>query len=142
MKRTPLHRISPLVRKTKLRAVSKRRAKEGRVYSAKRKEFLAAHPICQVWLRENGWKEISPGVYEKREAESDEMMQAGRYSSWTRIAVDLVEDFNAPLATECHHIRKRGKNYLAEETYLAVSRQNHWQIHHAPGWARARGYLA
>lgn len=42
MKRTPLKR------KTPLRSMSKKRQKESKIYSAKRKAFLDAHPICQI----------------------------------------------------------------------------------------------
>ena len=39
---------SPLKRKTPLRKMSKKRQKESKVYSVKRREFLAEHPICQI----------------------------------------------------------------------------------------------
>lgn len=44
-------------------------------------------------------------------------------------------------ATDIHHMRGRGKYYLAVETWLAVSRFWHNEIHTNPRWARAHGYL-
>jgi hypothetical protein len=44
-------------------------------------------------------------------------------------------------ATDIHHTQGRGKNYLAVETWMAVSRFWHNEIHHNPKWAREQGYL-
>jgi hypothetical protein len=44
-------------------------------------------------------------------------------------------------ATDIHHIEGRGKNYLAVDTWMAVSRHWHNEIHNNPKWARAQGYL-
>jgi hypothetical protein len=44
-------------------------------------------------------------------------------------------------ATDIHHVQGRGKNYLAVDTWLAVSRHWHNEIHNKPTWARAQGYL-
>lgn len=44
-------------------------------------------------------------------------------------------------STDIHHMAGRGKNYLAVETWLAVSRHWHKEIHTNPKWARAQGYL-
>ena len=41
---------SPLKRKTPLRKQSKRRQEESKEYMRKRSAFLAAHPLCEVWL--------------------------------------------------------------------------------------------
>jgi hypothetical protein len=48
MKRySTLKRGGPLKRTTRLKKVSKKRAREGRAYSLLREAFLEAHPICQ-----------------------------------------------------------------------------------------------
>jgi hypothetical protein len=44
-------------------------------------------------------------------------------------------------ATDIHHIEGRGKNYLAVDTWMAVSRHWHNEIHNNPKWAREQGYL-
>ncbi len=47
-----------------------------------------------------------------------------------------------PRSEDLHHVKKRGKYYLDESTWLAVGRKIHQHIHDAPGWARAEGLLA
>ncbi len=129
----------PMVRKTPMKRVSARRQRESKVYAAKRKAFLAAHPVCQVWLKENGWHETSIGsdtVILGPEIITPEMPQGGRYLMQ---GADLLR---GPRSTEIHHREKRGKNYLNESTWMAVSAENHRLIEHNKGWARARGYLA
>ncbi len=42
---------------------------------------------------------------------------------------------------DVHHKSGRGKNYLLEETWLAVCRGCHDEIHSNPTWAREREYL-
>ena len=44
-------------------------------------------------------------------------------------------------ATDIHHVCGRGKNYLAVNTWMAVSRHWHNEIHNKPKWAKAQGYL-
>lgn len=38
--------MTPLERRTRIRAVSKKRVKQGRIYTKKRKVFLEANPLC------------------------------------------------------------------------------------------------
>ena len=111
-------RRTPLKRSTKpIRRVSKKRAKEMRSYAQKRKAFLDMHPICQVWLKESGATETPSAM------------------------CCLLLHGVGPRATEIHHREGRGRNYLNEETWLAVCRQNHERIHNNPSWARANGFL-
>lgn len=45
-------------------------------------------------------------------------------------------------ATQVHHTEGRGANLLRVETWMAVSNQAHFKIHHvSPKWARSKGYL-
>lgn len=44
-------------------------------------------------------------------------------------------------ADHIHHTRHRGKYYLDESTWMAVSFRAHEEIHRNVSWARARGYL-
>lgn len=122
MKRTAL------LRRTRLRPVSKRRARELRTYSVKRKVFLAEHPLCQVWLTKHGFKELGQGFYEKHGG---------------KIYSDLmVEAEGCPKSCDVHHKAGRtGGNYLAESTWMAVSRDAHDWIHANPSEARRRGWL-
>lgn len=120
-RKTPLKRSSTPLKRTSLRKVSKKRAKDSRIYSQKRKAFLETHPYCQVWLREN-WvsEECTIQNYQRHEA------------------IGL----GVPLAIDIHHTKGRtGSNYLDESTWLAVSREMHEKIHNNPSWARERGYL-
>ena len=43
-------------------------------------------------------------------------------------------------ATEIHHKKGRGKHYLNENTWLAVSRAGHNEIEARPQWAKEKGY--
>ncbi len=57
-------RRTPLKRSTKpIRRVSKKRAKEMQTYAQKRRDFLIKHPVCQVWLAENGFVDTAAAVF-------------------------------------------------------------------------------
>lgn len=130
MKRTALPRRSKPIRK-----VSTKRARQLREYSARRIYFLRENPICQVWLRENGWALIRPGIYTR---------MVRPFTFVQKTATDLLDDphFNAPLATEVHHVAKRRGAMLNDERHwLAVCRHNHERIEQNKSWARANGYL-
>lgn len=45
-------------------------------------------------------------------------------------------------STEIHHLRGRGKYFLEESTWLALSRRAHWWVHQHPSEARRLGLLA
>ena len=128
IRRTPLKRGTKPLKRTPLRKVSKKRAKDGKIYSAKRKAFLALHPFCEVELKEYGI------------TQSEAIEIQGKFSIY-----DECKGFSTVLispATDIHHTAKRtGKNYLDESTWLAVCRENHEMIHANPSWARANGFL-
>lgn len=106
MKRTAINRRTPL------RRVSKKRAREQRIYAQKRKAFLEANPICWVWAANNVVKMIEG------------------------------ETTKAHRSTEVHHKNGRtGKNYLDESTWMAVSAKGHCWIHQNPKEARAKGWI-
>lgn len=48
MKRSPLKRKTPLKRGGRLRPVSKKRAKQNKVYFSLRLKYLYLHPTCEV----------------------------------------------------------------------------------------------
>jgi hypothetical protein len=130
-----MKRTSPLRRSKPIRKVSTKRAKQLREYSARRVYFLRENPICQVWLRENGWTHLVSGIYHKKVTES-------LYVKKT--ATELLSDFHffAPASTEVHHVAKRRGEMLNDErNWLAVCRHNHERIEQNKGWARANGYL-
>lgn len=121
-------RPSPL-RRTPLRRVSKKRAQQLREYSAARKVFLAAHPICEVWCAENGFEWFDDRQYESA-------------IGTVLTPEELVMEWRAPAAVECHHKAGRtGPNFLDQSTWLAVSQEAHRRIHDRPGQARAKGWL-
>lgn len=126
-------------RKKPIRRVSKKRAVEMKQYSALRKQFLADHPICGVWLKENSWREFQPGEYVLRLDFGDV------YSHVDRLLLG-----GADPSEEVHHKARRGKNYLNTDTWLAVSSRNHKRIEgqstydgkpYGMSWARASGFL-
>lgn len=122
MKRTPI------VRRTPLKRVSAKRAKEGRIYAERRKLFLAAHPWCQIWLAENG-------------VEEKDVLRHGIAYVRHPILTHISTPEQAPRSTEIHHRLKRGKNYLNEASWMAVSREMHEKVEQNKSWARQRGYL-
>lgn len=118
-----------LKRNKPIRRVSAKRAKQLRHYSQLRKEFLACHKICQVWMKENGWQQWGIGMY-FRPSFSD------LYPAEHLLAA------GAPPATEIHHIaRRRGARLNDTSKFLAVCRANHERIEQNPSWARREGFL-
>jgi hypothetical protein len=85
------------MKRTRIARVSKKRLEEQKIYSEKRKAFLALHPVCQVC--------------------------------------------NSRKSREIHHMKKRGKYYLDETTWLATCNLCHQMVHDNPSWARRLGYL-
>ncbi len=103
--------------KRPLPRVTKKRAKQNREYRAKVKAFLAIHPVCQVWMKENSVTETTQTVFA--------LILAG-----------------APEATQVHHMNKRRGAMLLDERYwLAVSDESHERIEQNKSWARANGFL-
>ena len=94
----PKMKRSPLKRKTPLRKVSSKAAKDMRRYSLRRKRFLELNPICQ----------------------------------WALC-------FNK--STDVHHVKGRGKNLLAEESWKALCRRCHDWLHRNGRLARKLGWL-
>lgn len=124
MKRSPLTRRTSLrsgssLRRTRLAPMSQKRKRESRIYSEKRKAFLAKNPICGVWL--DLW--------------ADEEWALMR-EIWNGMPPAY------PPATECHHkARRTGKNYLDDTTWLAVSAPAHRWIETHADQARLRNWI-
>jgi hypothetical protein len=119
------------MKRTPIRKVSKKRAKANAEYSKRRKSFLEAHPICQWWLKENGWVESGTNnvhLYSKN---------CITRNTWH------LQDMGAPLSTEIHHMKKPKATYLNDEsTWMAVSREGHEWIENHKNLAREKGYLS
>ena len=129
----PLKRSTKPLKRSRLSPVSKNRAKEMRTYSKLRKEFLAQYPICQVWLRENGWQQIES---------SDLYVWVNGTEFIHRNFWAMLDYSGAPRSCDVHHVAGRsGSNYLDTATWLAVSRGAHRRIHENPSWARKMGFL-
>lgn len=106
-----------------LRRVSGRRLEETWLYRYRRREFLGAHPYCQIWLAEH------------QVAEADAILQGGRVP--VRGATVSI-----PLSTQIHHTNKRrGTDLLDVRHWLAVSADAHRRIETNKAWARAQGFL-
>lgn len=129
---TPLRRKTPLRRSKKpIRSATPKRQAQLRRYYVIRKVYLDDNPICEVWLRENGWQKIGHHVYEKQD----------KARLLTRDAAGLIV-IGAPEATEVHHTNKRRGTMLLEQSHwLAVCRTNHDRIENNKGWARTAGFL-
>ena len=73
--------------------------------------------------------------------------RAKEVKEYMRLRQKFLEDF--PICEVCtkkksvdvHHKDKRGKNYLAVDTWLSVCRECHRVIHENPSWARENNYL-
>lgn len=108
------------MKRTPLRRVSIKRAKELREYSKLREAYLVAHPYCQVAIKINGLDE----------AKVIENCGHDGYGGIVR------------LATEIHHVGKRYGSRLNDTSkWLAVSRLMHLRIEQDKTWARANGLL-
>lgn len=128
LRKTPLARGNSQLKRTPLRRVSTTRAAELRLYSLRRKRFLAENPVCEVFLILGGWKKIGP-------------------AKWTTILGEPA-DLNAllaggcPASTQVHHKNKRRRAMLLNEDFwMAVSRENHERIENNKSWAREKGFL-
>lgn len=114
----PIKRSTKPLKRSRISPVSKKRGKEMRTYGKLRKEFLEAHPWCQVQLQELGILEVATSGWDKN-----------------------LPSYVAP-ACDIHHMAGRtGSNYLDTSTWLAVSREAHRRIHENPSWAREMGFL-
>lgn len=130
---TPLRRGGPLKRKTRLRPVSGRRESEVRAYAIARRQYLAAHPICEVWCREHNFAWAGDAIYQYR---------AAGVIPRDYITANELHQIGAPHATEVHHMdKRRGARLLDESQWLAVCRANHERIESNKAWARASGWL-
>lgn len=127
-----MKRTAPLRRSKPIRKVSTKRAAQLRDYAKLRQAYLAAHPICEVWLRENKWSQhpTNPEIWQQT---TGTLKQSTKFS--------LIAS-GAPEATEIHHTNKRRGAMLNDQTHwLAVCRENHERIENNKAWARANGYL-
>ena len=114
------------MRRTTLRRISARRLEETSLYHYRRKQFLLAHPYCQVWLAEHGVDEAT----------------AIHDFGFIRLDGPSGPATVVPLSTEIHHQNKRrGADLLDQQFWMAVSRDGHEQIEANKAWARAQGYL-
>lgn len=89
------------MKRTTLRRVSMRRLSELSLYHYRRKQFLLAHPYCQVWLAEHGVQEETA------------IRQGGRVECGG--VTEII-----PLSTEIHHKNKRRGADLSEILALTV----------------------
>ena len=120
-RRTPLKRSSKPIRR-----VSKKRARDMKTYSLLGDAFLKAHPLCQIWIKRNGYNETELlELYDQCDPEAD--------FYWDGKLV--------PKSTEKHHSAGRGKNYLNVDTWIAASRDQHFWVHANPSAARRLGLL-
>lgn len=118
-----MQRKTPLKRRSKpIRKVSVKRSSQLREYFAARERYLADHPICMVWLAENGF------------SNNQVLLDSS--------SVMTFHTMGAPAATEVHHKdKRRGARLLDQMHWMAVCRFNHNRIENNKAWARANGFL-
>ena len=116
------------MKRTPIRRVSVKRARELKEYTRLRAQFMAERPVCGVWLAERGWTQV-------------EFTDPFYSRDGLTVPAEHLLAIGAPRSEECHHREGRGKNYLNVSTWLAVSAQAHRRIHDTPSWARANGFL-
>lgn len=122
--------VSRLQRGGRIKPVSATKAKLQKIYSALRKAYLAEHPICEWWLKENGWK--------RAEGIEIRFHPPHGLGSWNIACLVAV---GAPPSEEVHHRKGRGKYYLDTSTWMAVSSAGHRWIHDNPKLAYERQYM-
>jgi hypothetical protein len=111
------------MKRARLKRISYRRLIETTLYRRRTKEFLIAHPYCQVWLAEHN-------VLEAEAIQSGGVVMVGN----SRVSV--------PLSTQVHHKNKRrGTDLLDEQHWMAVSSPYHRRIECNKEWARMHSYL-
>lgn len=121
-----------MLKRTPIRRVSVKRAAELDEYRKRRPIFLREHPICEVWLKENGWKWEAPRCY----------VRNGETMVIFKKAEDLLLNHKAARSDQIHHVNKRRGAMLNDERHwLAVCRKNHERIENDKAWARREGYL-
>ena len=121
----------------KLRNVSKNKREQDKIYSKLRRELIKENPICQCWLKNNGWSLLPGG-----DGVSIVYYRAIPLSPVeTATPEQLIYIYGALVSESCHHTRGRGRYYLAKETFMAVS--NHWHrwIEDHKDQAIAKGWL-
>jgi hypothetical protein len=144
-RRTPLKPSSKPLKRTKLKAVSAKRAKEMKQYKVLREDLLKHRPMCDAYL-------ILLGL---DRATIDNIQAIAVIALWQGMDVppipagDRASEFKemgipayCPRSFDCHHSKRRGKHYLDASSFLAVSRSLHQRIHDHPAWARENGLLA
>jgi len=108
------------MKRTPIKRVSSKRAKELREYAKLREAYLAAHPYCQATILIAGLDE------------AEVISRQGHYGNGC-----IVRD-----ATEIHHVAKRYGSRLNDMSkWLAVCRGMHLYIEQDKTWARANGLL-
>ena len=122
-----------------MRRMSKKRSGQVKIYGLKARAFLQKHLVCQVWLKDNNWREnsVCGGIFYERVFDHEGIRHVE-----TRSASFLIEVIGAPRSTQVHHKDKRRGARLNDETkWLAVCAENHRRIEDNKSWARANGFL-
>lgn len=116
------------LRRCRLSSVSRKRAGEQRIYRQLVRKLLKDHPICQLWLAEHSWKAVGMCCYARPGTTAfvtaEELLARGAWRSEC-----------------CHHKRGRGRYFLDESTFAALSNAAHARVHAEPAWAEANGWL-
>jgi hypothetical protein len=138
LRKRPVAKKASTLRRTHLKPVSAKRKREAKEYAKLRAEFLANRPICEVWLKENGWTQIKfAGPWESC-YQRNSTTTPGKVNI---VGPDYLLTEGAPQSRDLHHAAKRGRNYLNVATWMAVSRKNHERIEGNRKWARQMGFL-
>ena len=114
------------LRRTRLPAISKRRASQRAAYRRSEAIFLEAHPYCQVTIF--------------RWSLNEAQVIADNGTGW--IGTHNIHAVHVPRATQVHHRNKaRGIRLLDERWWMATCAGQHDAIEREKGWAREVGLL-
>jgi hypothetical protein len=116
------------MKRTPIKRVSKKRAQANREYSNKRKDYLIAHPWCQIFMKRYG---IDEAVVKANNGVYPEVTYGGMVH-WKRV----------PFANQIHHTKKPKQTYLnVVETWLSACQEQHEWVENNKSKARELGLL-
>ncbi len=124
------------MKRSNMRRISKKLAKEQREYSTLRKKFLVANPSCQVCKLE-GWKPRKATDIHHMERRGSNLNNTDTWLAVSRYAHDLIEfGSNMLLPENCSYLEEF-RAYLQEIKPF----HDHSTLTYGSDWARFRNYL-
>lgn len=125
------------MKRSPIRRMSAKRSAQSKDYTLTRHEYLEAHPLCQVSLREAGIPEsVGLDSWKHILEERGVVPPGGIRIFWEGKIVPIS------LSHQIHHRNKKHGTRLTDTRwFLAVCIVMHNKIETEKSWARERGYL-